>query len=778
MLLRYSMPIPISRSGRHRTAAARWLLVWALVAGGVAACDPSQGTGTEVVLDLVGEFEAAEPLVETSRLEIGRASARPLMITGWHTQDERWEREIPFVWSTGTHASVDLPLLAVRPVTLRFECRPFPRDVLRRDVQVPQQALTVVVNGWTAGTVKLKEGFHSYALDVPARAVRPGRNRVEFHALYNPETADYLPVPSPDGVHRTIAWASVGFERAWSIETPRADAAADELRLPFNTGLDYFARVPEGAALSLEGLSAWGEAPDPRLDVHISTDESSEPLTRSRIPSRWSAPEPVRLAEPTAPQLVRLTIMARANTEGETAGGLTLTAPRLVAPRPPMSEGEAPAARPAPFGGSPLPNVLIYLIDTLRADRLGVYGYDRETSPHLDALARDGIVFTNAQAQSSWTRTSVASLFTGLHPRSHNVNGRTDKLSPRALTLSTLLGASGYQTTGIITNGNVSKNFGFELGFDSYVHLREQRTREVHVLSDAVNARAVSWLDGRDPTRPFFLYLHTTDPHDPYTPRSPFRERFVPSARYPDLVRLKTLFEHGVPADQVEDVSHELSALYDAEIAFNDEQFGILVEELKRRDLYDQTIIIVVSDHGEEFQDHGGWGHGITLYREQLAVPLIVKLPGQQRAGHVVDRPAQHVDLMPTLLALLGLPIPPEVQGTSLWPDMAGHPPSSPGVSTAYLRLDGRALESLQREARKLIRHFTEHETSSRVELYDLAHDPTEQTNLAGDRPVLRGYLLAALRRWVSQQPSLLTAEEAVIDADLEERLRALGYIR
>ena len=234
-----------------------------------------------------------------------------------------------------------------------------------------------------------------------------------------------------------------------------------------------------------------------------------------------------------------------------------------------------------------------------------------------------------------------------------------------ALTLPVLLQASGYQTAGFTTNGNVSPRFGFEVGFDSYVHLVEQRTEEIHQLSDVLNDRAFAWLSGRDRKRPFFLYLHATDPHAPYTPRSPFRERFITTRQYPAITSPRDVdhldlnaLRRTSPEDPAMRISKEFRALYDAEGAFNDHQFGLLIEWLREHDLYESTFIVVVSDHGEEFYEHQRWAHGKTLYQEQLAVPLIFKLPGRAGAGVVVDGVAQHVDLLPTLLEFLGLPIP------------------------------------------------------------------------------------------------------------------------
>ena len=656
---------------------------------------------------------------------------------------------------------------------------------MRRDVQVPSQAVTVVVNGWTAGTVQLKEGFHTYELHVQAEALSLGRNRVEFHYFYSPEDAEFLTSQAAEGISRTVAWASLEIGRGLSIDTPRIDEMRREIQLPFNTGIEYFTFAPAGSTFTLDALSTWGGTPaDPHLEVRVTTDSSDNGAVFTLRPSVWRRPPALSIPESVSEQLVRVSLVARPGADGETVGGLTLERPVLLVDgeHDPFEHDEATEQETkAGLGRTPFetrPNVLVYLIDTLRADHPGAYGYGLDTSPNLDALARDGILFTHSLAQSSWTRSSVASIFTGLHPRSHNVNGRTDKLSPRALTLASLLSVNGYQTAGIITNGNVSRNFGFELGFETYVHLRERRTHEIHVLSDVLNERAFSWLESRDTERPFFLYLHAVDPHDPYTPRSPFRERFVASQQYPNFVALRALFRAPIDPDDAPAISSELQALYDAEIAFNDYQFGLLVQWLKDHGLYDSTVLLLVSDHGEEFQDHGGWGHGNTLYREQLEVPLIIKLPGQAHAGQIVDRTAQHVDLMPTILSLLALPIPPEVQGQSLWPAIASSRADTHSWSTSYLALDGRTMEGFQTGGHKLIRYLTPHQTTFRVDVFDLEADPAELSDVASSRAVLRGYLLSSLRRQVQQQPPLLSADEAVLDAELEERLRALGYIR
>ena len=373
----------------------------------------------------------------------------------------------------------------------------------------------------------------------------------------------------------------------------------------------------------------------------------------------------------------------------------------------------------------------------------------------------------------------MASIFTGVHPWSHGINGRLDSLSPEALTIASQLADAGYVTGAYVTNGNVSSNFGFDLGFETFVHLREQRTAEVHVLSDMLTTRAVTWLQHRDTSRPFFLYLHATDPHDPYTPRSPFREKFVTFQKYPDLVRVRNLLGRRLTPEESEAVRTELTGLYDAEIAFNDHHFGQLVAWLKENDLYNSTMIVVTSDHGEEFLDHERWGHGATLYQEQLAVPLIVKLPGQTGAGTVVDDLAQHVDLMPTILGLAGVEPPAAVQGRDLFAPVPTLSDGRPDIQTAsYLKLDGRYAKSVREGWHKVIRYLTPLDTTARAEVFDLESDLGERDNVAQSRPVLRGYLGVELDRAILAQPSLLVAGEGVLDPELEERLRTLGYIR
>ncbi len=294
----------------------------------------------------------------------------------------------------------------------------------------------------------------------------------------------------------------------------------------------------------------------------------------------------------------------------------------------------------------PPPNVLIYLIDTLRRDHLHCYGYDRRTSPHLDALAQEGVLFTNLMPQSSWTKPSVASLFTSTYPNVHGAQDRPDVMREGLPDMAAAFARHGYETHGFITNPNILPLWGFGDGFFRYVDVES---------SDRVNAddakvvdKAVAALDAAA-GRPWFFYVHTMGPHEPYDPPggSPF---MAPSYE-----------EHGIFRERRKEID-----LYDGEIRYSDEQFGRFVAALKAHNLYENTLIVVLSDHGEEFWEHGGESHGKTLYEEVLAVPLIIKLPGGAHAGTRREALVELLDIGPTLLDLLGLPREERFQGRSI----------------------------------------------------------------------------------------------------------------
>jgi arylsulfatase A-like enzyme len=472
--------------------------------------------------------------------------------------------------------------------------------------------------------------------------------------------------------------------------------------------------------------------------------------------------------------VVRLTLQVPPSEAGLQLGSaMVMQAPTIGSAQAASLAGSAELDAVENSTESRRPNILLYVIDTLRADHLGVYGYSRPVSPNIDAFAAEATVFEDAVAQSSWTRASMASIFTGLWPLQHSTNRRGDVLPPEALTLAELLNAAGYETVAFAKNQNIFPTFGFSQGFE---HFNAMWTKG---KSHRINEKVEKWLGSYDDERPFFLYLHAVDPHVPYGPPEGIKYRFASKSnddltlmRPPGLNTWKAL----QPEQQARILGHLLD-LYDGEIAFNDSSFGNLLEILKARSVYQDTLIILLSDHGEEFQDHGNWQHGRNLFVENLHVPLLIRFPDRGQGLRVRQR-VQHIDLLPTLLDYLGLEEPDFLEGQSFlrWvtdPDTAVDTVPRPVFS--FLHLDGLPNVSVMEGDWKLVQNLSKGEIAW-TNLYNRADDPGETRDRALERPILASYLASLIARRRSEE-SRLIAGEAVLDERMEEALKALGYI-
>src|SRR5262245_3488330 len=335
------------------------------------------------------------------------------------------------------------------------------------------------------------------------------------------------------------------------------------------------------------------------------------------------------------------------------------------------------------------PNVLVIVIDTLRADRLGVYGNLRGLTPFLDALATRGTFFENAYAVSSWTIPSVASLFTSRYPTQHHVVTFAKRIADPEVTLAEQVRDGGWIGGCFSANPNIREDWGYGQGFDQ---LWSDLTPDVDVRGDTIRAQGLAWLDRvwtRDSERPAFMYFQYLEPHAPYDPPEPFRSRFsvdeagkpfdaaaavrdvieraLPGVRQdPDPTALAAkILSRGTPLTKREMLPFE--RLYDGEVASADDQVRQLFDELTRRGFLEHALVVVTADHGEEFVEHGGTSHGKTLYEESVRVPLIVVGPGVA-AGRRIAQNVSLIDLAPTIVDLLGLPGEPRFEGQSLAP--------------------------------------------------------------------------------------------------------------
>jgi arylsulfatase A-like enzyme len=467
------------------------------------------------------------------------------------------------------------------------------------------------------------------------------------------------------------------------------------------------------------------------------------------------------------------------------AGVWSVVSPRF-APPPPAPQ---PPTAAAPANA---PNIVLIGVDTLRADHLGAYGYKNAKTPHIDALAGEGVRFAEAFSQASWTRPSFATIFTGLYPSSHGAVHKADVLPDRVDTVAEVLRAGGWYTVGFPNNVNVSPPFNFGQGFAEYHYLapdlffwadepaaqltlynglrlvRERflaRRMDVHNYyqpAETVTDTALRWLASPPAQQgPFFLFLHYMDPHDPY---------FVHPYDGEGYARVAN-------PNPPPDVANKYRELYDGEIAYLDTHLGRLFDDLKQRGLWDRTLVILTADHGEEFHEHGGWWHGTTLYDEQIHVPFIAKAPKGGAAGSVVTELATSLDIMPTILTTAGLTIPPVVQGHALPLDGRAAPARAHVFSEEDL--EGNSLQSLRTKTSKLMTANAGNPRGLPVDsLFDLSADPGEQKNLSESEPVKLEEMRAAMgRSYLEAKAHAGATGQTEVDSVTKDRLKALGYL-
>jgi arylsulfatase A-like enzyme len=481
-------------------------------------------------------------------------------------------------------------------------------------------------------------------------------------------------------------------------------------------------------------------------------------------------------------------------------------------------------------------NVILVVVDTLRRDRLGVHGYARGITPFMDRLAGEGICFERAVTPSSWTKPAVASLFSGLNPGRHGAIGDLGMYTNMAFferdftTLAEDLKRAGYRTAAFVTNANIIAFYHFDQGFDDFV--------QPAGLARGLLQRAKEWIESHGKQGKFFLYLHILDPHAPYFPPEEYRERFAPGGagpRAPFAERGKPRevelwieqfkdwkpehpgdsFEYDFHLEQFEERLEQmapgfdpkkaramihldfqgrddpellrkidyLTSLYDGEVAYSDEALNGFGEWLEETGMLDQTIFVLTSDHGEGFLEHDTWGHRRYVHGEEIDIPLIFRIPGPENTplkGAFRDR-ASLVDLYPTLMDMLGLPMPEGIDGVSLWPlmngDRAGGLRARPVITETFL--DSGDHVSLVVNAKKIIRSAWLNGTVE-WKYYDLVKDPAEMHPMDPDRAGEEGRTLKrAVEAYLKGRTLDLDkkGEIGIPSEEVIDQLRKLGYL-
>jgi len=508
--------------------------------------------------------------------------------------------------------------------------------------------------------------------------------------------------------------------------------------------------------LSHKGISVKGGS-GASLKISLKTGASSDIISRIGI-KLPTEPGILRFPEPgEAREFVEVGFLV----EGKGPGIMTIHAPQFLRAVPVDDLGFE-------IEGGRQPDVIFIMIDTLRKDRLGCYGSDRGLTPGIDALSRESIVFDDAIAQSPWTRPSVASMFTGLPPYEHGVVDRDDALPDTAWVLPERLKEAGYETGAVITNGNVCAKFGFNQGFDQFLRAggpaKTDGSRALKLAKEMI--------DKRDQDRPFFLYLHLSDPHAPYHPPENWSTKWAPGVDL-SVASRDALRDHRNGTGLTDELRAQIISLYDGEVAFVDHLVGDLIGHLKEQGMYDSSFIVLVADHGEEFWTHGIWGHGGSLYPALLEVPFMLKLPGMSQ-GLRTERMAEHIDLLPTILSLAGLPLSPELRGV----DLTAKTIPLNRIAFSSINKAGLAGVSLTTGDWKLIeaRSGLFRDTHGAIRLFDRNADPGEISDISG-KDEFHLHLLKGLMLREQIGRHRMDAKEVAIRGELRKELEALGYI-
>jgi arylsulfatase A-like enzyme len=411
--------------------------------------------------------------------------------------------------------------------------------------------------------------------------------------------------------------------------------------------------------------------------------------------------------------------------------------------------------------------IILVNIDTLGAKHLGTYGYPRETSPHIDAFAREAIRFEWAFSQAPNTPPSQTSILTGLYPSTHGMIQDDDRVPQEATTLAEALRASGFRTAAFVDGGYMAAAFGHDQGFEVYSDFK-------HTGLVEVGPAATRWIDERN-SEPFFVLIHTYDVHWPYAPPEPYRSMFLEGLEPPtpgfeptgEVLETLRRARGALPPNDLE----YARARYDGGVRYVDDWFGGFLAHLRKRGLLDRATVVLISDHGEEFQEHGSVGHD-RLYATVTRIPLLIRLPGGA-ADRVVPQIVESIDLMPTLLELAGTPPPAGLQGRSLLPLLRGTADWTPvAISESPFFGSRRALAAGD------FRLFVTLDTGE-VELYRFREDPDERRELAADHPQVVERLREGLGSWQRMVEGAGIHEGAAgeLDPHALESLRSLGYV-
>jgi arylsulfatase A-like enzyme len=752
------------------------------------ACPGSQPKA--VVYDLTERVAVAERWSARDVILFGTPAAEPNQAEGFY-HEAGGARGDSFAW-VGREAEVSLTWPKPAPRAAVVDIAPY------RGLK--GQAADVLLNGARAAHLVLNDLRYRYAVPLPEAAQRAGDNRLRFVFASTAAPADADP-KNADKRQLAAAFYSLAVGA-------RPDAALDDLlgrdaARPFAiTGapgvptvtavgpgvLRYALRLPAGAELRFTpelhpAARTAAASASFRVTLEVAGGREREIWGRVLGPQDRT-PAEVTLPLPGSPgEIVRLGLHVGGAPAERFAWGIWRT-PRVLGngggeslERPPASAEDNAKADPLRKALAAT-NVVFVIFDAGRAREYGAYGYGRATTPEVDRIAREGVLFERAFTPAAYTLGAMSSVWTSQYPdRHHSEVSFSARLPKDRLTLAELLSGRGVATAGFVANAVAGTAFGFDRGFSEFREI----FRELGSAASGFPKVLPAWLDARQGQR-FFLYLHFREPHFPYDPPAPFDTRFGAAGPIPKVARQQTDWitdlNQGRRKPAPGEVEH-LVRLYDGNLAFADQQLGLVRKALEERGLWDKSLVIVAADHGEGLFEHGWIGHNVQLYEESIHVPLIVHLPkGAGPAGVKIKGLVDLLDIAPTIAdafgALGGGASERAFEGRSLLPMLAG----APGKPIVLSRtVWDRPRYALRDERFK----FLYDTRTGEQELYDIGADPGETHNLAGQEPVRVAYYRQTLHHWIAA----LGRRGVSAGTDVEkltpeqcENMRSLGYVQ
>lgn len=745
--------------------------------GGGTGPRPAQAEALRMHLDLIELAHLAEVDHHGTYIDFGTPARHKYTLGNWRPSSCNGTG-----WSTDGADGDETFTYAGRMARLYFDVREQSELTLRLRLRaIGTRRLQIYVNGRSQalpeGGVQFAEGndFRDYDVTIPRELVRVGENQLQFafggttplegqDVSVAMSAVRIIPGPAPTQEEGFVEPLHDGL--VTRVQIGQTERPALLGRTP--TTFTYYVDVPERARLVF-GVGTDSTATGARGLVRVQAEggEARE-LWSGDIGARWSD-QSLDLSD-LAGEVVRIDLTS----EGGDATRVAWSVPAIMVE--PVEQAAAPP---------PVRNVVVLLIDTLRASKLRAYNPDsRVQTPVLDDIVAHGTVFERAHSQENWTKPSVASVLTGLTPSTHRAITTEARLPASAELVSETFDAAGFNTGTFLANGYVSDRFGFDQGWDHYTNMiRENRSTE----AQDVFREAGDWIEQHHDER-FFVYIQTIDPHVPYDPPAEFLRMYDARTDYAGQVRPRItgdLLERakGNRPAVVFDESDltRLTALHDGEISYHDRELGRFLERLGTMGVANDTLLVITSDHGEEFREHGSYGHGHSVYQELIQVPLIFHRPGAVPEGLRVPQPVSTMNIAQTVIDFAGVRGLRAAEGRSLVGEMRGQLPSHPALAFSNMLDDKRVVRA---------RRWKFVLSGINAKMFDLERDPGERNEITDltRHPIAARYLRIHLGQYLGsrdrghwwqatqREAQELQSEEAVMDETIRAQLRALGY--